>query len=531
MFNNKFLYPFLGHAVVDLATIQKWADSTDDIHDIQMISRISTAEYSMRVYASNMSKSFEKRDEFWADVREIFVKCDRNKRIVILGDFIGWVDVQCDGYEKVLDRYQFFLKDTCACVVGRGHSGRLNYGRATHDKSDNGTTSFYPLQGARVSCRSPARRPPAVAARAGGVSIARSFLGTKLQNRRDHNHVGTTRRYRHVLFSCPRGRIAHSSWRETDVERGGRLCLFVARPTLSLALQSANARPSEGTSSDSESDPGSSDSPDHSGFTTVRRRRAAKGSKPKASGLTQTSDGSMCYRLTPAPRKPKKANVAKATPSGKSTSSIYASPVSWRTPSQPATAPQGAVDDGGVKAAAPAAAKNNRGDEADVTAPPTPAPRGPKPPPMFVQDKDRWTELRRRCADKGIQFSQARNSVQGLKLQAKTVADFKNLQNLSVLLSGVKAEQPRKRALPGQCHNCQSYGHRPLLLSFCALREMPVTMAQRNVAIRTQTVLPPVSCKQKAIRPTTLMPACSKETLHPRRPWRRTAQSRRHLSS
>ncbi|GBP66391.1 Nucleic-acid-binding protein from transposon X-element [Eumeta japonica] len=196
--------------------------------------------------------------------------------------------------------------------------------------------------------------------------------------------------------------------------------------------RSANARPSEGTSSDSESDPGSGDSSDHSGFTTVRRRRAAKGSKPKAAGLTQTSDGSMCYRLTPAPRKPKKANVAKATPSGKSTSSIYASPVSWRTPSQPAAAPQGAVDDGGVKAAAPAAAKNSRGDEADVTAPPTPAPRGPKPPPMFVQDKDRWTELRRRCADKGIQFSQARNSVQGLKLQAKTVADFKNLQNLLV---------------------------------------------------------------------------------------------------
>ncbi|GBP12311.1 hypothetical protein EVAR_75753_1 [Eumeta japonica] len=26
-------------------------------------------------------------------------------------------------------------------------------------------------------------------------------------------------------------------------------------------------------------------------------------------------------------------------------------------------------------------------------------------------------------------------------------------------LSGIIAEQPRKRALPGQCHNCQSYGH------------------------------------------------------------------------
>ncbi|GBP25703.1 hypothetical protein EVAR_12182_1 [Eumeta japonica] len=106
-----------------------------------------------------------------------------------------------------------------------------------------------------------------------------------------------------------------------------------------------NARPSEGTSSDSDSDPGSSDSPDHSGFTTVRRRRAAKGSKPEAAScLTQTPDGSSYYRLTPASRKPKKAN--------------------------PAAAPQGAVGDGGVKAAAPAAVKNNRGDEADVTAPP-----------------------------------------------------------------------------------------------------------------------------------------------------------------
>ncbi|GBP78310.1 Nucleic-acid-binding protein from transposon X-element [Eumeta japonica] len=28
-------------------------------------------------------------------------------------------------------------------------------------------------------------------------------------------------------------------------------------------------------------------------------------------------------------------------------------------------------------------------------------------------------------------------------------------------LSGIKAEQSRKRALPGQCHNCQSYGYSP----------------------------------------------------------------------
>ncbi|GBP38286.1 Nucleic-acid-binding protein from transposon X-element [Eumeta japonica] len=295
----------------------------------------------------------------------------------------------------------------------------------------------------------------------------------------------------------------------------------------------------------------------------------------------------------------------------------FTPPVSWRTPSQPAAASQEAVGDGGVKAAAPAAAKNSRGDEADVTAPPTPAPRGPKPPPMFVQDKDRWTELRRRCADKGIQFSQARNSVQGLKLQAKTVADFKNLQNLLVCykfkfhtyslkeereirvvlrgvpkeipvdevkedlvaqslpvqsvrrilnrfrkpldlvlvsgtaeandkatkaaffkirsvcsLSGVKAEQPRKRALPGQCHNCQSYGHSS---RFCFHSARCVkclgdhgTAQSRN----KDTDGPPacVPCNRRAIRPTTWMPACSKETPPPEKavPLERCAQSRRH---
>ncbi|GBP77769.1 Nucleic-acid-binding protein from transposon X-element [Eumeta japonica] len=302
----------------------------------------------------------------------------------------------------------------------------------------------------------------------------------------------------------------------------------------------ATVRPSEGTTSDSDS----SDISDHSEFTTVRRRKASKASerKPEASYLTQASDGSTYYRITPSSKKPKKANIAEATASTK-TRSIYDSPVSWRTPSQPTTASQGAVEAGKTKAAAPAAAKNSISDEADVTAPPTPAQRGPKPPPMFVQNKDRWTELRKKCADKNIQISQARNSAQGLKLQAKSIADFRNLQNLLVSmkisfhtyslkeereirvvlrgvpkeipvdevkedllsqnlpvqsvrrllnryrepldlvlvsgtaeandkatkaaffkisvcsLSGVKAEQPRKRALPGQCHNCQSYGH------------------------------------------------------------------------
>ncbi|GBP07603.1 Nucleic-acid-binding protein from transposon X-element [Eumeta japonica] len=284
----------------------------------------------------------------------------------------------------------------------------------------------------------------------------------------------------------------------------------------------AAARPSEGTSSDSDSDPGSSDSSDHSGFTTVRRRKATKAlqPKPEASCLTQAPDGSTYFRLTPSSKKPKKANISKESAPAKSTRSIYESPVSWRKPSQPTTASQGAVDAGKIQAAAPAAAKYNLSDEADATAPPNPAPRGLKPPPMFVQNKDRWTELRKKCAEKNIQFSQAlsykfefhtyslkeereiRVVLRGVpkEIPVDEVKDDLLSQNLPVQsvrrilnrfrkpldlvlvsgtaeandkatkaaffkirsvcsLSGVKAEQPRKRALPGQCHNCQSYGH------------------------------------------------------------------------
>ncbi|GBP75872.1 hypothetical protein EVAR_32019_1 [Eumeta japonica] len=46
------------------------------------------------------------RKEFLADVRDILVKCDKNQRIVILGDFNVWVGVQQDGYEKVSGEFE-----------------------------------------------------------------------------------------------------------------------------------------------------------------------------------------------------------------------------------------------------------------------------------------------------------------------------------------------------------------------------------------------------------------------------------------
>ncbi|GBP82988.1 hypothetical protein EVAR_39677_1 [Eumeta japonica] len=267
--------------------------------------------------------------------------------------------------------------------------------------------------------------------------------------------------------------------------------------------------------SDSESDPAQSDSPDHSGFPTVRRRRAAKGSKPKASGLTQTSDGSiyasqLAGGLLPSLLQPHKGGRR------------------WRSQSGSSRGRE-----------------NNRGDEADVTAPPPPH-RVAKPPPMFVQDKDRWTELRRRCADKGtILASAIRSGIEVAETsqiskicktfgapntepipktldlvlvsgtaEANDKATKGLLQNQErMLLSGVKRSSPQTR-LTGSV-NCQSYGHSSRYCYHSALREM----AQRNVrAIRTQTVLPPVLCNRRAIRPTTLDARVLQRDPPPRRP-------------
>ncbi|GBP56034.1 hypothetical protein EVAR_97455_1 [Eumeta japonica] len=39
--------------------------------------------------APAISKPIKEREEFWANVQDVLVKCDRNKRIVILDKFIG----------------------------------------------------------------------------------------------------------------------------------------------------------------------------------------------------------------------------------------------------------------------------------------------------------------------------------------------------------------------------------------------------------------------------------------------------------
>ncbi|GBP59917.1 Retrovirus-related Pol polyprotein from transposon TNT 1-94 [Eumeta japonica] len=46
-----------------------------------------TSVVDLALTPQTLSKPLEERDEFRADVRDIFVKCDRNEKIVILGDF------------------------------------------------------------------------------------------------------------------------------------------------------------------------------------------------------------------------------------------------------------------------------------------------------------------------------------------------------------------------------------------------------------------------------------------------------------
>lgn len=178
--------------------------------------------------------------------------------------------------------------------------------------------------------------------------------------------------------------------------------------------------------------------------------------------------------------------------------------------------------------------------------PPTPsqvAPtkKQPLPPPLFVHDKSKWTEVSNRMSVKKINFSSARNTQEGIRVQVPSSSDYRELtkllksmnvpfhtftlpeekklrvilrniakevpseaisedlksQGFPVLevhrmhrgktlapydmvlvildltpegkaifnlktccsLSGLKVETPHKKGPPGQCHNCQHYGH------------------------------------------------------------------------
>ncbi|GBP94951.1 hypothetical protein EVAR_86569_1 [Eumeta japonica] len=118
----------------------------------------------------------------------------------------------------------------------------------------------------------------------------------------------------------------------------------------------------------------------------LQRRKTSRVKSEAALFLAQPTDGSSYFRVSF-----KKAKKAPEVIIAKSTKSIYDALTSWRKLSQLSVASQGVVVEKLDKAAAPAATKNintKKSDEADVIISLTLAPRGPKPSPVFVHNKD-----------------------------------------------------------------------------------------------------------------------------------------------
>ncbi|GBP64562.1 hypothetical protein EVAR_89608_1 [Eumeta japonica] len=293
-----------------------------------------------------------------------------------------------------------------------------------------------------------------------------------------------------IAFRVPRGLYRSATARALCGRRVALSTRATKRPATARRLRALPPPPPIPT-------PVSDDS-DLSEFTTVRRRKASR-PKTATSYLTEAGDGSTYYRITPSSKKPKTANPkTKPTIPGKSAKSIYDAPESWRKTVQP------------TKATAPTVTLH----EADEIVPRPAKPQ--RPPPLFIHDKGRWTEVKKQCDSKGIVILNGRNSIKGLKIQPERNANSASssgstkipteevkedllTQDLPVQsvrritnrarepldlvlvtantgidqetkrsfyrikavcsLSGVKVEQPHKKSIPGQCFNCQMYGH------------------------------------------------------------------------
>ncbi|GBP26867.1 hypothetical protein EVAR_16447_1 [Eumeta japonica] len=158
-------------------------------------------------------------------------------------------------------------------------------------------------------------------------------------------------------------------------------------------------------------------------------------------------------------------------------------------------------------------------DEAEVTVVLNPSTlQGTKPPPLFVQNKDRWTKLRMkwfRCwlyaasrigssslEELGLDLVLITGTSEAKEKEMKAACP--NIKSVCSL-SGIKVEQPRKRAQPGSAttiylavilHSIASIPHD-------ALSTWENMTQHYTRAIRSQTDCLPVSyVEKKAIRPT-----------------------------
>ncbi|GBP15500.1 hypothetical protein EVAR_9280_1 [Eumeta japonica] len=71
--------------------------------------------------------------------------------------------------------------------------------------------------------------------------------------------------------------------------------------------------------------------------------------------------------------------------------------------------------------------------EPDVIATPT-SKKLQRLPPLFIHNKDQWSEIRKQCESKSIVISKTHNTARGLRVQPAAILDFRNLSDLLATL-------------------------------------------------------------------------------------------------
>ncbi|KAJ8715742.1 hypothetical protein PYW07_010224 [Mythimna separata] len=61
------------------------------------------------------------------------------------------------------------------------------------------------------------------------------------------------------------------------------------------------------------------------------------------------------------------------------------------------------------------------------TAPTAQAKKQRPPPPIYIQDKGKWTDVSKMCVDRKIHYTNARSCQQGIKVQVPTASDYRDL--------------------------------------------------------------------------------------------------------
>lgn len=79
-----------------------------------------------------------------------------------------------------------------------------------------------------------------------------------------------------------------------------------------------------------------------------------------------------------------------------------------------------------VASTTPAAAPVSRPDSPMATAPAS-SKKLKSPPPIYIQDKSKWTDVSKMCAERQIQYTSARATQQGIKVTVPTSTDYREL--------------------------------------------------------------------------------------------------------